>query len=608
MNSLTASLELWLKLQCQMQHKVTQAILANTHDDGQHQILAQWPTTDSPSTVLTDALQEVTRKKRIHLAKLDDERMLLGQPVIVNGKYFGAIVMNIASSSSKDTKLAVELLSRGLVWLQFLLYEHSKTSSQPETSHNPIAVNAPATINGTTNSAQLATSQSPLIENLLKENSTQETAISLVNLLATQLHCTRASLGWQTTSGVSLAAVSFSANFDKRTHAMQLLVDVMNEASDQGMNIDYVINEAAQEADAATQIKRNHKQLLIEQSLQSVHTLLLRKDKRIVGVIVLEKSQEGGISTEEQAFIQSQLPLITHILDLKKSASAGLWQTIKQIVLRQTTRWFGTQHAALKVIGIAVAAFIVALFIPADYHISSDASLKSSYKHLLVSPQDGYLKNIKARPGDIVKKGDVLAQLNDDELSLQRRKLASQVQQYQQEYDTALANSNRVAAAIANTQVDQANIQLRLIEQQLSRIQLLAPNDGVVVSDDISQSLGAPVKQGDVLFEIAAAQGYLVQLMVDERDIASLKVGQKGHVKLTSLPHDVFEFNVKTITPLSEILNGRNYFKVDATLEGETTVLRPGMTGTGKITAGKRSLGWIWFHDIWHWISLKLWW
>lgn len=608
MNSLTASLELWLKLQCQMQHKVTQAILANTHDDGQHQILAQWPTTDSPSTALIDALQEVTRKQRIHLAKLDDERMLLGQPVIVNGKYFGAIVMNIASSSSKDTKLAVELLSRGLVWLQFLLYEHSKTSSQPETSDNPIAVNAPATIDGTTNSAQLATSQSPLIENLLKENSTQETAISLVNLLATQLHCTRASLGWQTTSGVSLAAVSFSANFDKRTHAMQLLVDVMNEASDQGMNIDYVINEAAPEADAATQIKRNHKQLLIEQSLQSVHTLLLRKDKRIVGVIVLEKSQEGGISTEQQAFIQSQLPLITHILDLKKSASAGLWQTIKQIVLRQTTRWFGTQHTALKVIGIAVAAFIVALFIPADYHISSDASLKSSYKHLLVSPQDGYLKNIKARPGDIVKKGDVLAQLNDDELSLQRRKLASQVQQYQQEYDTALANSNRVAAAIANTQVDQANIQLRLIEQQLSRIQLLAPNDGVVVSDDISQSLGAPVKQGDVLFEIAAAQGYLVQLMVDERDIASLKVGQKGHVKLTSLPHDVFEFSVKTITPLSEILNGRNYFKVDATLEGETTVLRPGMTGTGKITAGKRSLGWIWFHDIWHWISLKLWW
>ena len=111
-----------------------------------------------------------------------------------------------------------------------------------------------------------------------------------------------------------------------------------------------------------------------------------------------------------------------------------------------------------------------------------------------------------------------------------------------------------------------------------------------------------------MLFEIAAVQGYLVQLMVDERDIAALRLDQTGHVKLASLPHDVFEFRVKTITPISEILNGRNYFRVDASLLGETHVLRPGMTGTGKITAGKRSLGWIWFHDLWHWLSLKLWW
>jgi len=601
MNSLTASIELWLKLQCQMQHKVTQAVLASTQDDGSHQLLAQWPATDLLPASITDALQEVSRKQRIHLVKLDDERMLLGQPVIVNGKHFGAVVMNIASSNNKDTKLAVELLSRGLIWLQFLIYEHSKSTSQANTT---ITANNSAATHSTSPIAP----QSPLIENLLKENSPQETAISLVNLLATQLHCTRVSLGWQTSSGIALDAVSFSANFDKRTHAMQLLVDAMNEASDQGMNIHCVAHEAVPEADAATQIKRNHTQLLIEQSLQSVHSFLLRKDKRIVGVIILEKSQENGISPEQQEFIQSQLPLITHILDLKKSASAGLWQGIKQTILLQTTRWFGSQHTALKAIGIAVVAFIAVLFIPTDYQISSDASLKSAYKHLLVSPQDGYLKSIKARPGDIVKKGDVLAQLNDDELSLQRRKLASQALQYQHEYDTALANSNRVAAAIADTQVDQANIQLRLVEQQLSRIQLLAPSDGIVVSDDISQSLGAPVKQGDMLFEIAAAQGYLVQLMVDEREIAALSVGQIGHVKLTSLPHDVFEFSVKTITPLSEILNGRNYFRVEATLKGETTILRPGMTGTGKIIAGKRSLGWIWFHDIWHWISLKLWW
>lgn len=601
MNSLTASLELWLKLQCQMQPKVTQAFLASADGNDQYQLLAQWPSAGAATDAVVDAVQQVVKKQRIHMVKLDTG-VLLGQPIVLNGKYFGAVVLNIASSSSQDTKQSVELLSRGLIWLQFLLYEYGKNHSA--------AAN---------NDAELNTPPSPLIEKLLKEDSPQETAISLVNLLATQLQCARVSLGWQTAHGIYLDAVSFSANFDKRTHAMQLLLEVMNEAADQGANIHCVSQEGAAEVtqpttakpaapEFSTQIRRSHSQLLLEQSLQSVSSFLLRKDKRIIGVIVMENAKAQDFTAEQQQFIQAQLPLITHILDLKKTASSGLWQRLKQLLLLQSARWFGEQRSLLKVIGIAVAAFFAVLFIPTNYHISSDASLKSAYKHLLVSPQDGYLKSINVRPGDLVKKGDLLAQLNDDELSLQRRKLASQAQQYQQEYDTALANSNRVAAAIADTQVDQARIQLRLVEQQLERIQLLAPSDGMVVSDDISQSLGAPVKQGDMLFEIAAVQGYLVQLMVDERDIAALQVGQGGHVKLTSLPHDVFEFRVKTITPISEILTGRNYFRVDASLQGETSVLRPGMTGTGKITAGKRSLGWIWFHDLWHWLSLKLWW
>src|SRR5690606_37880725 len=184
-------------------------------------------------------------------------------------------------------------------------------------------------------------------------------------------------------------------------------------------------------------------------------------------------------------------------------------------------------------------------------------------KYLVVSPQDAYLGAISARPGDLITKGAVLAQLNDEDLRLERRKIASQAQQYRQAYDSALANSNRVDAAIASAQLDQASIQLQLLDQQLTRTQLLAPVDGIVVSDDIAQTRGAPVKQGDVLFEIAAQKKYLVQLFVDERDIAQLQPGQAGELKLTSLPAKIFTTRVKTITPISEVRDGRNYFRVE---------------------------------------------
>ena len=80
--------------------------------------------------------------------------------------------------------------------------------------------------------------------------------------------------------------------------------------------------------------------------------------------------------------------------------------------------------------------------------------------------------------------------------------------------------------------MEQADAQVALIEKQLSRVQVAAPFDAVVVSGDLSQSLGVPVERGDVLFELAPLRGYRVILEVEERDIGQLQVG------LQRLAHD----------------------------------------------------------------------
>jgi RND family efflux transporter MFP subunit len=247
------------------------------------------------------------------------------------------------------------------------------------------------------------------------------------------------------------------------------------------------------------------------------------------------------------------------------------------------------------------------LFIPVTYHVAGSASLQGAYKQLVVSPQDGYLAEINARPGDLVQAGDLLAQLNDDDLRLERRKLSSEQKRFQQQYDNALATANRIEAAIASAQVDQVAIQLRLLEQQLQRTQLVAPRAGIVVSKDITQTLGAPVKQGDTLFEIAA-DGFQVQLWIDERDIAAVQIGHLGQLKLSSLPGEVFALAVTRIMPLSEVREGRNYFHVEATLATEAQVLRPGMSGSAKLEVGERRLGWLWFNELWRWFRLNIWW
>jgi multidrug efflux pump subunit AcrA (membrane-fusion protein) len=242
----------------------------------------------------------------------------------------------------------------------------------------------------------------------------------------------------------------------------------------------------------------------------------------VLGALTLETPADTPLSIPDKHWLEQQLAFIAPIFYLRQSAAISGGQALKTTTLAFFQRWFGPRHLLGKVMSTAAAGFLLLLLIPADYWVYSDAVLEHTNKHVLVAPQDGYLGAINARPGEAVTRQQVLAQLTDDELTLERRKLASQLQQYRQEYDNALATANRSQAAITNAQVEQASVQLRLLEQQLARTRLTAPIDGVIVSDDIRQSLGAPVKQGEVLFEIASADGYLVQLYVDERNITAI--------------------------------------------------------------------------------------
>jgi RND family efflux transporter MFP subunit len=598
MQSFTASLKLWLSMQCQMLGGVSAAILVQTTFGVSPKIVAKWPNAAANNAALREALKQVLDKKRLHLELGGDGHFIVGQPLVIEGESWGVLLLHLQLNDKKELPTVLKNLKLGQYWLQFLLQQPDET---PPSAVVPIIDK---------NSASPALLQ--LSASLLKENSLQETAISLVNLLAGFLQATRVSLGLRHAKNIELEAISFSANFDKRTQSMQAISEAMAEAMEQGAAIDFSPTQVADpvpdsESTLPVLIKRAHQQLQQQQQLQSVHSLLVRNGDLIIGVLTIELDKQTLLTDEQRSFLQQALHFAGAILVLRQQVGASVWQGLKRRTAQRLERWFGEDSWRGKIIATLLLIFVVALFVPFDYRVSADATLQATEKYLVVSPQDGYLGKISARPGDSVKKGAALAQLNDEDLRLERQKLASQVQQYRQAYDTALANSDRVAAAIASAQMDQASIQLRLIDQQLQRTQLIAPMDGIIVSDDISQTQGAPVKQGDVLFEIAAAQGFLVQLFIDERDIAAVQSGQEGQVKFSSLPGDVFAVRVKSLTPISEVREGRNYFRVDAELVRERDVLRPGMTGTGKLTAGRRALGWIWFHDLWHWLRLTLW-
>jgi multidrug efflux pump subunit AcrA (membrane-fusion protein) len=171
-----------------------------------------------------------------------------------------------------------------------------------------------------------------------------------------------------------------------------------------------------------------------------------------------------------------------------------------------------------------------------------------------------------------------------------------------------MAKRDRATARIVSAQTDQVGAQLALVDEQLSRTDIAAPFDGVLVSGDLSQALGAPIERGQTLFEIAPLDAYRVVLQVDEHRVADLKAGQRGELALSSMPGERYAMTVSKITPVSTAREGRNFFRVEAQLQPDDAArLRPGMEGVAKVTVDDRLLAWIWTRELANWVRLKAW-
>ena len=300
--------------------------------------------------------------------------------------------------------------------------------------------------------------------------------------------------------------------------------------------------------------------------------------------------------------------MVGPLLDLKRRDDRWLLRKIWDSLQTQAANLVGPRHWGLKFSALALTGLVVFFSIATgDYRVTAEATLEGSVQRVVTAPQDGYIAQAHSRAGGIVHAGDVLATLDDRDLKLEQLKWASEREQLLKEYRSALASHDRAQASILSAQVSQAEAQLQLLAEQLARTRLIAPFDGLVVSGDLSQSLGAPVKRGEILFEVAPLASYRVMLNVDERDIAEVASGQQGELALSAISGETMPFTVTKVTPVSVVEDGNNFFRVEARLGQSSERLRPGMEGIGKIHIERRKLAWIWTHRLIDWLRLWVW-
>ena len=109
-------------------------------------------------------------------------------------------------------------------------------------------------------------------------------------------------------------------------------------------------------------------------------------------------------------------------------------------------------------------------------------------------------------------------------------------------------------------------------------------------------ALGAPVRTGDVLIEIAPLETLKLEIAVSESDVAYVRPEQVVTIVLEGAPFETLEGCVERVRPMSEVRDNKNVFVSELLIENNEKLLRPGMQGRAKINAGTRPLGWVLFH------------
>jgi multidrug resistance efflux pump len=437
----------------------------------------------------------------------------------------------------------------------------------------------------------------------LEQDSLRSAAMAIATHLATLLGCERVSIAMLEEQQLRLIAVSAHGNFDERTVLSRSITGAMAEAIEQDATVQYPAP-----ATDRFRVAQAHAALCQEPGIASACTIPLAAHGKFSGAATFESAGGDRFDPQTVAFCEALMGFLGPLLATRRRAELSLQALVRDRVEEFVARNLGPRHLAAKLLAsVAVILVLVGTFVPGNYRIKADAVLRGAVQRLVVAPVDGFIAEAPVRAGDVVKEGQVLVALDQRALQLEQIKWSSERDRLLNEYRAAMAELDSSKVTILRAQVERATAELTLAQEQLARSRVVAPFAGVVVSGDLTQAIGAPVKLGDTLFEVAPLDGYRVMLQIDERDIGEVAVGQHGRLALSGFPGDRLDFVVERITPVSKVTDGRNLFGVEARLLRLPPLLRPGMQGVAKLDVGSRRLGWIWTHRATEWLALAAW-
>ncbi len=167
------------------------------------------------------------------------------------------------------------------------------------------------------------------------------------------------------------------------------------------------------------------------------------------------------------------------------------------------------------------------------------------------------------------------------------------------EHDLAAANgalrllskgARREDVEASRAEVDRLEAAQRLLVAQLGLLDVVSPVTGVVAtpSQELKHLTGQYVGKGALIAKVYDVSTVTAQIVLPEKDIGDVHVGQDVAVRSRAYPDLVLHGAVTTIATAAEQDSAK--FLVTTRIDNRGRLLKPGMTGMAKVAGGERRI------------------
>lgn len=227
---------------------------------------------------------------------------------------------------------------------------------------------------------------------------------------------------------------------------------------------------------------------------------------------------------------------------------------------------------------------------PAVQAVYATGTVEPSVLIPVAPRQAARLIALMADEGQTVKKGEVLAQLEDTDLQNTLTELQAKADLAEKDYNRKNELYRRKATSEqdldqAKAARDAARATVERARAELSYLQLRAAEDGLVIRRE--GEVGEMIASNQPVFWMSCCKPLRIVSEVDEEDIALVQPGQKVLIAADAYPGETFSGKVLSITPKGDPV-ARSY-RVRIGLDGDQKLMI-GMTAeTNIVTQEKES-------------------